>query len=92
MSEKVTASDPYTAIALAGLELANAVVALFPDYEQKKVEDYHELREKFERERKKPYGLRNDKLVLDLGDELQRYVQDFAALLRSQGVEGLRSS
>lgn len=82
----------WEAIALAGLELVNEVIKMFPDYEQRKVEKFHKLRTEFEIETKKPYGIRNDRLVLDLGDQLLRYVQDFSSLLSKSGVASVRKN
>ena len=82
----------YEAIALAALELLNQTMKLFPDYEQSKIEKFHKLREEFENEVKKPYGNRNDRLVLDLSDELRRYVEDFTKLLSKSSVASVRKS
>jgi len=82
----------YEAIALAALELGDNILDLFPDYEQAKRQRWHTLKTEFHDERKKPYGLRNDRRMLDLSDELVRYVSSFSPLLQQSGVASVRKS
>jgi len=82
----------YEAIALEALKLINGIMEHIPNYEQRKIEKFHRLREELESESKKPYGVRNDKLVLDLSDELRLYVEDFSKILSESGMAGVRKS
>lgn len=82
----------YEAIALAALEVVGEAMKMFPDYEQRKIEKFHKLREEFESERKKPYGVRNDQLYMDLGDQLRIYVEDFSKILTKQSVASVQKT
>jgi len=76
-------------ILVSALSVVGKVMDKLPDYEQKKAEQFHKLRGEYETELKKPLGLRNDQLVLDLSDELRRHVEDFAAVLSAPSVESV---
>lgn len=73
--------DLYSAIALEALKVIGQTMAFFPNYEQRKAEQYKKLLEEYEQEKHKPYHFRNNEYLLDLGDKLRRHVQSFSKSL-----------
>jgi len=70
--------------------LADKVLDKLPNYEQKKVEEYHKLKEKYLNEKRKDN--RNDQLMLVLGNELCEHVNDFAAIISKSSIKGVQDS
>ena len=77
---------------LAGMKVVGQIMARFPDYEEEKVEKFHAIRTQLEKEIIKPYGIRNDKLVLDLSDQLRIYVEDFSKILCKSSLASVRKN
>lgn len=63
-----------------------------PDYDDRKREEYKKLRTDFEKEIQKPYGIRNDRRMLDMGDELLRHVETFSAFIPTSSLASLRGT
>jgi len=79
------------ALIASALAVISKTMDMFPDYEQSKREKFHKLRTEYENEQKKPYGIRNDRLVLDLSDELRLFIESFHKIISASSVEGLRT-
>ncbi len=78
------------ALVLAALNLTSLIMERTPTYAQSKRNKFNKLKEKYESEIKMPFGRRNDRLVLDVGDELRGYVEDFSAIVGTQSIPGVR--
>lgn len=86
--------EPLSAGTIAGLTLNvidNALelgLKLVPGYDQKKVEQYHQLRKRYEEEYNKPRGEvvegRSNRTLLNLRDECVRYGATIIADLRQR--------
>jgi len=68
----------------AALGVVGKSLDKFPDWDDKKKADFYKMKEEFYEEAKKPLGLRDDERVVDLGDQLQRYVEAFRTVLESR--------
>lgn len=48
-----------------------------PDYDQKKRDQFHELKLRFEEEKKRIYPDRDDDLIMNLRDQIIAFAEDF---------------
>lgn len=57
------------------MSLADKVLGILPDYEEKKKKEFYKLKEQYERQIKKPYYQRDDLIVDQSRDELRLFIQ-----------------
>ena len=69
---------PFVPLLEASITLASEFLKKRPDYDQKKKEQFLELREKYDTEKNKPHDVRADNVVDTLRDELVRFIQVFS--------------
>jgi len=60
------------------LETVNLAMKKFPEYDQRKQEEFSKLRMEFQSEITKAYPYRDDDLVLNLRDQLLLHVKAFS--------------
>jgi len=68
---------PIGEIIQLALSITDKLMDKIPNYEQRKREQFHKLRDKYEKEIVKNYPDRDDTRIDDYRDNLLRFLQDF---------------
>lgn len=69
------------------LKLINEVLKFFPDYSQKKIEDYHYHHQRYINEMTKDYHFRDDNRIDHHRDQMILIAQDFAQYLQKKPAQ-----
>lgn len=71
------------------LKVVDTVLAKLPNYDQKKREQFFDLRTKYENELIKDYPDRDDNLIDTYHDELLRFIKAFVSEISRQEISSL---